>query len=528
VKRTLWCIILSLAWVRLLPQSQPIQASSPEAARILLEHVRSAAGGEVWNSIREIQGEGSKVSFGLTGDFHSTEQIETGFFSREAKYSLFSNAEGLDSNGRWRLDNSGQIHNLDSAEAKAVAVSEAYISARGYLFVDSSLATVRLCDMPANPESTCISVLPKGGREMSLWINSKTYLVERIEMPLSVGSESFSFADYRRVDGIFLPFEITVNHGDESESGVARLSNYRISRADIGGLLKRPQLTTTDISIDSGSEEATVHGFLDKESGFFIIEAKVNGQGPYPFILDTGGHDILTPGMTHRLGLKAAGQGFSTGAGAGTTPTEFTTVSSLSMGGTTVIRQPFTILHIDLGTAEEKGKRVPIAGILGLEIFERFAVTMDYKAEKVTLRPADRYLHQGRGVAVPLVFTSDMPLCEAKIDGHSGVFGIDTGNNTDVIIFHAWAVANGIGQGSSNDEMNGSSVGGELKLGKGRIQRFTIGGFELGATDALFSSDTSGSLSARSEGGNLGNSILSRFVVTFNFRSGTMYLDQPF
>ena len=113
-----------------------------------------------------------------------------------------------------------------------------------------------------------------------------------------------------------------------------------------------------------------------------------------------------------------------------------------------------------------------------------------------------------------------MPLCAANIDGHSGVFGIDTGNNTDAIIFHTWAVANGIGQGSSNDNMSGSSVGGELKLGKGRIQRFTIGGFELGMMDVLFSSDTSGSLSARSEAGNLGNSILSRFVVTFNFQIG--------
>ena len=123
---------------------------------------------------------------------------------------------------------------------------------------------------------------------MSLWINSKTYLIERIEMLLSVGAESITYADYRRVDGIFLPFEITVNHGDESESGVARFTNYRINRTNTGEQPRRPQLANTDTTIDSESGETAVHGFLDKQSGFFIIEAKVNGQGPYPFILDTG------------------------------------------------------------------------------------------------------------------------------------------------------------------------------------------------------------------------------------------------
>ena len=86
--------------------------------------------------------------------------------------------------------------------------------------------------------------------------------------------------------------------------------------------------------------------------------------------------------------------------------------------------------------------------------------------------------------------------------------------------------SNGLGSSQHAVGMEGSSVGGDLKLEKDHIQSFTIGGFDLGAMEVLLSSDTAGSLSSRAEAGNVGNSILSRFVVTFDFRSGRIFFDR--
>jgi len=527
MKILLCCFLLLTGTTSVFAAPSSDLPATVQPAGLILTQAKISAGGERWDAIKEIEAEGQTTSFGLTGTLRMTDQLETGFFAHEATYSIFSNGEGLDRRGRWRLDNSGQIHPLNSDEAKKVALSESYIARRGYFFLERFRASFGECSLPGRPEQVCVSITPKDGREMALWLDASTHLLKRIDMQLSVGSESFQYEDYRRVDGVLLPFTITVDHGGESESGTAHLAGYRVITTDPIHETVRPQVQIAEMEIQSEAAGATTRGFLDQQSGFFIIEAKINGQGPYPFILDTGGHDILTPDMAHHLGLPTIGKGFSTGAGAGSTPTEFTSVKTLSMGDAVMSQQPFTILHIDLGAAAtQKGKRVPIAGILGLEVFERFAITMDYKAEKVTLRPAEHFEYHGSGTALPLQFTSDMPLCAASIDGHSGVFGIDTGNNTDVIVFHAWAVENGLGFGQHAGGLVGSSVGGDLKLGKGHIKRFLIGGFDLGATDVLFSSDTSGSLSARAEAGNLGNSILSRFTVTFAFQSGSMYLEQ--
>ena len=43
--------------------------------------------------------------------------------------------------------------------------------------------------------------------------------------------------------------------------------------------------------------------------GDVVVEAMLNGQGPFAFILDTGGHDILTPEVAAALGPQAGWRG---------------------------------------------------------------------------------------------------------------------------------------------------------------------------------------------------------------------------
>ena len=65
--------------------------------------------------------------------------LVTGSYQADADYGLFANADGVDRVGRWRQDNSGQVHPLDSPEGQAVAVSESYL-ARTRLFLSTKAA----------------------------------------------------------------------------------------------------------------------------------------------------------------------------------------------------------------------------------------------------------------------------------------------------------------------------------------------------------------------------------------------------
>src|SRR5947209_537214 len=117
------------------------QPSEPSAAELLAQ-VKAATGGARWDEVQALSAVGEKTSFGLTGPYRSAEALATGRFARGADYGLFRNAEGQDEAGRWRMDNSGVVHPLDSDEAKTVAVTDGYLAGRGYLFPQRARATL--------------------------------------------------------------------------------------------------------------------------------------------------------------------------------------------------------------------------------------------------------------------------------------------------------------------------------------------------------------------------------------------------
>jgi Aspartyl protease len=527
--RWLWFYILMLLPALLSP-NLILEACGETAPQLPaeLQQMKAATGGHKWDLVTVLTADGEKTSFGLTGKFHLAEELTTGFFDARADYGLFANGEGLDRYGRWRQDNSGQVHPLDSEEAQEVAVSESYLARRGYFFPERVPARFRFLD--AITEGTRrfnrIEVTPAQGRALILWIDAATDLLDRAVMELSVGSKLIRYSDYRVTSSLRLPFYISVENRDENETGVASIRAYQITAAAPAHDLMRPTAPVSDLALAGNVNTTTARGYLDRDTGFFIVEANIDGKGPFPFILDTGGHDILTPQMVRQLGLTTAGKGFSTGAGAGSTATEFTKVKTVAIGAAVLSAQPFTVLHLDLGMTRDGQRQLPIAGILGLELFERLAITMDYKDRSVTLQPLSRFTHVGAGKPVPIRFTSDMPLVAATLDDHAGWFGVDTGNNVNLIVFRRWAESNGLAAGYSTDQkIDSSSVGGSLELHTARAKSFQIGGRELGPLSIMLAPDDAGSLSARSEAGNFGNSILSHFNVTFDYRSETMYLE---
>jgi Aspartyl protease len=501
--------------------SPPMQNAIRELA-----NVKSATGGAAWDSVSRITAVGDKTSFGLHGKYRSLENLSDGFFTVTADYGIFTNAEGLDSTGRWRQDNSGQIHRLDSEEAKEVAITEAYLAGRGYLFPDRMPASFVVVDPIRDGETTFLQIVatPVSGRAATFWINSSTHLIDRAVLRLSVGEKVIRYTDYRRVGPLTLPFSISVQHRDENETGVATIHHYEIAAGSEQPKPGCPSPPDSDAFIADGTREARGPGYLDPGSGFFIVLAKINGRGPFPFILDTGGHEILTPLAAHELGLQTFGKGFSQGAGAGATPTEFTKVESIAIGLATFTGQPFTILHIDLGMTRGPDRKLHrIAGILGLGLFERFIVTIDYETGVVILR---RHLDASGLKKLRLTFTSDMPVVEASLDGHSGWFNVDTGNNIDLIVFRKWASANQVTLiPSRTSEMRSSSVGGEIHMQSGTVPTFRLSDKELNNVAVLLAPDDEGSLSAKWEAGNIGNAVLRQFKsVTFDYSAESMYL----
>src|SRR6185312_17437501 len=94
----------------------------------------------------------------------------------------------------------------------------------------------------------------------------------------------------------------------------------------------------------------------------------------------------------------------------------------------------------------ERGPRPPKAGWLGMEFFERFAVTFDPRNHTMTLRPLDVPRPVATGKKVPIVFDEDSPLAGCSVAGKAGLCMLDTGNAAPVIVASRWATRTGVGQ----------------------------------------------------------------------------------
>ncbi|MBV9720149.1 MAG: retropepsin-like domain-containing protein [Candidatus Eremiobacteraeota bacterium] len=479
-----------------------------------------------WRLTNAFAGEelsGAANGFGLLGRYREVDDFRTGRFAWRADYGAWPLAEGLDRRGRWRMDASRRVHFLNSNQATAVAVTEAYIASRGYARLGNRNATSIGSSYESDQRCDLIAVTPSKGVTAVLSIGRRDRLLHRIDVHLSTRIETIRYGNYRSVRGAKLPFSVSVDDGDAPATAHITISSYRfLARVDAAAFEPPPQ-SLDDARINNGAT-ARVPLTISRGTGFPIVFAAINGYPAMPFIVDTGGHDILTPSAARYLRLKVTGRGVSFGSGPGSTPTALTSVQNVSIGNAAMLSQPFTVLDLDLGKASDaRGQLVPIAGILGLEFFERFKVTLNFPKREVGLAlQADA---DSGDKWIPLTFTSDEPLVDARLNGRLGSFAIDTGNNVGLIVYHRWLLATSTSAPGLNwqpGEMGGSSVGGAVMFRHARADSFVLGAMRLNGVPLLVANAHAGSMSSTSEAGSLGVPPLLPFCVTFDYRAGTM------
>jgi hypothetical protein len=262
---------------------------------------------------------------------------------------------------------------------------------------------------------------------------------------------------------------------------------------------------------------------LDQLS-FAVLPARINGHD-FDFILDTGGHDILTPAAAAALGLSGEGKGSSGGSGEGRVATSDTRVAELRLGSATMTDQHFTIL--DLGGAVKRKNKPDMAGILGLEIFERMTVTIDEPHQRLTIEPF-RVDRRCEGDAIPLLFDDDQPAVRGTIDGIPAQIGIDVGNGGLPIVLWRWAEAHKIADRFSHGTKGeGHGVGGSNVTFRTPHHDIVIGRTGLRDVDVNYATSKAGYFSSRGDSMNLGRALLQKYVVRFDYAQGIMCVMTP-
>jgi predicted aspartyl protease len=160
-----------------------------------------------------------------------------------------------------------------------------------------------------------------------------------------------------------------------------------------------------------------------------LITLTVNGRGPFYFLIDTGGGELLLdPAIADSVGAPRYGKRMGTFAGDQKASVEFGSVDSVGLGEFTVTKVPISILSTKKFAAVSMGR--PVAGVLGTTLLSRFRATLDYPSGALILERRGSTPEPTQGATeIPFWLVGDHYMLAPGSLGKSGplLWFIDTG-----------------------------------------------------------------------------------------------------
>jgi hypothetical protein len=465
---------------------------------------------------------GRSTGGGLDADVSRTFDRSTGFWSESRRYASYTIASGFEGAVNWSQDRSGGSHQLNSPFARRLAQSDSWVLRRGWC--DSKSAAIG-----ASTEQTAnhhlykvFEFTPLGGAPIVLWMDPASGLPFRIVEQLSESHLSRTYTSWIVLaDGTPVANKEILEYPEDEASETLTFTEIAQDAGPAKAAFRQPA-PPNDYAILNDRLSTTVPYEADVDRIF--VPVMIDGHGPLLFELDSGGHLILTSDAAASLDLRPVGAFSSTGAGQGIVKAGFVKVHEVRVGEAVIRDQPVKVLPLR-APSNDRGPRAPRSGILGLELFERFAVQLDRRAHSLTLTPLDKFKYVGPGRPLPLQFIEDAPLTQGAIQGIAGLVELDTGNSGPAILEGHWAAHHGLSDRFSHGIlMSGSGVGGDYRETVNRAA-LRLGAFEL--PDELLSFVgivERGAESVHWVAANFGEPILQQFDIAFDYRRNVVWL----
>ena len=269
------------------------------------------------------------------------------------------------------------------------------------------------------------------------------------------------------------------------------------------------------------------------QRNLIILQAHLNGQGPYNFLLDSGvGISIITdPTLIEPLKLRRGVNYNVMGAGQ-EKPLEafFSDSVRVTMPGVVAPTLPFLVLSSDvLNLSGYVG--LPVHGILGYDVFNSFVVQIEPTAAQLwfhapgtfapprgrrwTLLPLDiegrkSYLH----TSVRLTDSLALPLKLVLDTGAGHALSLETSSDSRMRV-PTQRLRSQLGRGLSG------AINGYL----GRVRSMQLGRYQLHYPLTSFPDADNGALRVEvPRNGNVGFELLKRFEVIIDYTHNTLWL----
>lgn len=249
-----------------------------------------------------------------------------------------------------------------------------------------------------------------------------------------------------------------------------------------------------------------------------FIKVRLNGKGPYRFILDSGGYGQISLELAREINLPLGEEGQGIGAGQNVLVARETKVTEMRIGDLYLTNQD--IRAFSYADARHVFGSKPFHGVIGLPVFQHLVVKVDYERRRLTFTVPSHFKYKGAGTVVPFELERFAPIVKGEIDGIATRFTIDTGARSSLLLRGPFVESNNLRTKYAPrlEAVTGWGGGGPIRSQVTRTTLLKLGPLEIQNPVTLFSLQRAGTLAtAANDAGLVGAGILKQFNVTFDY-----------
>jgi predicted aspartyl protease len=506
----------------------PATKAHAEDANTVFARFKAASGGAQWDSVHSLDSTGETKEGGLSGKVHQLQDLLTGRSSESYQIGPIDGADGYDGTHPWGRDTGGEVSAQDTPAAIRSARSQAWLAACAYWYPERMPATYGKVETREldGKRFNVIKAMPEGGDPVTLWFAVDTGLLARIVLPTDDGGVATTVLDdYRKVDGVLLPFHF-MNDGTDA-AGRTDPRNHQdllVDRTNINTAVSdrdfaMPAMVPT-AHVNDASRTTRIP--FDLANNHIYIDGAVDGK-PVRLMFDTGAGNQLTPEAAKRLGLTSKGKLATGGSGEQLVDLGFARAKQVRIGAATLANPVFAVSSLgDLPKVEG----VPLDGLVGFEMFRRFGVTIDYAKKQLTLSEPTKFIPPPGAAAVTFDLEGRYPIIPATLDGMPVRLLVDTGSRGTLTLSAPFVREHDLitKYGASPEALSGWGVNGGMRAWPARFGALRVGDLDIeGIAGDLFTGNKGGQTSPNWQG-NLGGGVLHRFTLALDYANKKIYL----
>ena len=503
------------AWAAVVLLVLPASAFAGDPADVL-ERYRQWRGGAAFEQLTAVRSTGAMTGSGLEGVI---EQIATarGDLRRDVDLGIIRTASARHGEQGWALTPSGQVEDIAAAAAEDLR-RDALLMFEAVL--DDPARLDRKADAVRDGRTFAVVAVDFGDDDThEFYIEPDTGALYGLRRVRNRRDSFVRFDDWRMVEGVRMPFA-EISADSTGEEAAVRWESVDANPELTDEAFVRPVLAAAHAIAGGASSTGSMP--FDLFAGARIyIPATVNGVET-EVLLDSGAEmTVLDKGFAERLGLASGGQVAAVGTG-GVGSAQFASGVTLELEGITFADR--TVAVIDLAAIGQAiGRPLPV--ILGKDAFNGLIIDIDFPGRRIAFHERDGFTGPDGLVEVPLVSTGPIRAVPLSIEGRPPVlFDFDTGNGGALIIYPAYAEAEGLLEGRPRSTVMSGAVGGVRESDMATIRSLALAGFEVTEVPTVFPPPGPSAVDSDRTAGNVGLGVLGRFRLVTDFAGDRLWL----